>query len=113
MCSERGVARREGQEKINVGVMENNVSGRIVRDGGLSARRKELAFSLKVRDFGMKFSLEEREFSKGFVKECSGRRMGAKRVSKESDVGGNFGGGVPRVGVKEGESTLEMIAISF
>jgi hypothetical protein len=73
LCDERGVPRIEGQEMINVGVMENNVSGKIVRDGGLSARAEELAFSLIVREFGMKFSLEEREFSESFVEEGYGK----------------------------------------
>jgi hypothetical protein len=48
----------------------------------LCARAEELAFSLKVREFGVKFSLEER-FSEGFAEEVLGKGVGAERVSKE------------------------------
>jgi hypothetical protein len=61
----------------------------------------------------MKFSSEERKFSEGFVKEGFGKRMRTKRVSKELDASGNFRGVVPGVGVKEGDSVLEVVAISF
>jgi hypothetical protein len=59
VCDERGFPKMKGWEMINVGAVKN-VGGEIVRDGGLCTRAEELAFSLKVREFGEKFSLEER-----------------------------------------------------
>ncbi len=79
----------------------------------MCARAEELAFSLKVREFGVKFSLERSDVGEGFGKERFGKRMGTKVVAKESDASGNFRGMVPRVGVEEGDGAVEVVSISF
>ena len=61
----------------------------------------------------MKFVLEKREFGEGFVKESFGKGMRTEGVAKESDASGNFRGMVPRVGVEEGDGTVEVVSINF
>ena len=51
LCNERGVPRVKRWEMINVGIVKN-VGSKVVRDGGLCTRAKELAFGLKIREFG-------------------------------------------------------------
>ena len=67
----------------------------------MCTRAKELAFGLKIREFGAKFCLEEREFGEGFAKKVLGKGVGAKRVSKESGAGGIISRGVPWVSGKK------------
>ena len=39
--------------------------------------------------------------------------MRAERIAKEADASSDLRGVVPRIGIKEGDSTVKMVAIKF
>jgi hypothetical protein len=65
----------------------------------LSTGEKELSFGLEFRKFCFEFSCKcGAKFSDGNVDKLFGKGMGTKRITKESETGGNFWGFIPWIG---------------